>query len=53
MTARTQKRIAILGTLVAISLFVAANAHLVSVAFSSRPACAALEAGPAPARRVC
>lgn len=53
MAARTQKCITILGALVGIALFAAANAHLLTVAFQSQPACATIEAGPAPARRVC
>ncbi|MFV0491913.1 MAG: hypothetical protein ACK5M4_08850 [Pseudorhodobacter sp.] len=52
MTPARQKKLAITAALAAILVFLAANAHLLSVAFSSAPACTA-RADAAPARRAC
>lgn len=53
MTGLTQKRVAIAGALMALGLLIAANAHLVTLAFSSQPACAMTEDDPMPAKRAC
>lgn len=52
MTARMQKRLAILAALAGVVLVIAANAHLLAVAVGSQPACAAV-AGAAAARPAC
>lgn len=49
----SQKRRAILAALVLAALFVAANVHLVAVAFISQPACVAPAADRQPARPSC
>lgn len=53
VTARLQRRLAIVGALVFVGLFLAANVHLVSVAFTSQPDCVAPSPGKAPARLSC
>lgn len=35
----TQRRLAILGALIGLAVFVAANAHLITVAFRTHPDC--------------
>lgn len=52
MTVRMQKRLALAAAAAALGLLVAANAHLVAVAFSSHPGCVAVE-GTLPAKRAC
>ncbi len=52
MTPRVQKRLAIVGVIVATALFVAANAHLLTVALRSQPECMA-RAHAEPAKRAC
>ncbi len=47
------KRLAIMGAILAAALFVAANAHLVTVAFQSQPACVMPAEGHAPATQDC
>lgn len=39
MTRTTQRRLAVAGALVFVGVFVAANAHLITVAFASQPDC--------------
>jgi len=51
--ARVQKRFAILGAVIAAGLFVAANIHLVTVAFTSMPRCVQPAPGKTPARPAC
>lgn len=51
--ARLQRRLAIVGALVFAGLFLAANAHLVKVAFTSQPNCVTPSPGKLPARRSC
>jgi hypothetical protein len=53
MTAGRQQTLAIAGAILVAAVFVAANVHLVAVAFRSQPACALVEAGDPPAQRVC
>jgi hypothetical protein len=53
MSAVAQKRLAIAGALAALAVFVVANAHLVSVAFQSQPACVAADGAALPAQRAC
>lgn len=50
---RAQKRLAILTAAIVIGLFLAANAHLFAVAFTSMPDCVQPSPGRAPARSVC
>lgn len=52
MNAIAQKRLAIAAALAAIGLFLAANAHLVTVAVRSQPDCK-LAHGTMPAKRAC
>ncbi|MCB1494316.1 MAG: hypothetical protein KDJ86_00900 [Bauldia sp.] len=51
--ARLQRRLAIAGAVVFAGLFLAANAHLVKVAFMSQPDCVTPPPGKAPARLSC
>lgn len=51
--ARAQKRLAILAAAIAAGLFLAANAHLATVAFTSMPDCVQPAPGKPPARSVC
>lgn len=53
MSAALQKRLALVAALAAMALVLAANAHLVVVAFGSQPACVATHDAAAPARRAC
>ncbi len=53
MTPSRQRALAVAAAVALVAAFVAANAHLVTVAFRSQPACTAVAAGPAPARHVC
>ena len=48
-----QKRVAILGAALLAALFIAANAHLVTVAIRSQPACVAADPDEAPGRTAC
>jgi hypothetical protein len=50
---RAQKHLAILTAAIVIGLILAANAHLVTVAFTSMPDCVQPSPGKAPARSVC
>lgn len=50
---RAQKRLAILAAVVAAGLFIAANVHLVAVAFTSMPDCVQPMPGKPPARPAC
>lgn len=52
MTGRSQKRLAVSAVLAVATVFVAANAHLLSVALDSQPACTAVTTA-APAKRAC
>lgn len=52
MTDRSQKWLAIATAAAVAAGFVAANAHLLAVAFGSQPACS-VAAGAEPARRAC
>ena len=51
--ARAQKRVVILAAMIAAALFVAANVHLVTVAYTSMPDCVQPAPGRAPARPAC
>ncbi|SEP23343.1 hypothetical protein SAMN04490248_14612 [Salinihabitans flavidus] len=55
MTARTQKRLAIVGVLALVALLFAYKAAMVSAAFTSQTACVAVDdsAAATPARRAC
>lgn len=53
MTRESQKRLAILGAVVLAGLFLAANAHLLTVAVRSQPDCVAPAPDKPPARRAC
>jgi hypothetical protein len=53
MTPARQRNLAIAAAVAVAAAFLAANAHLVTVAVRSQPACVATDAGPAPARRAC
>lgn len=53
MTLRRQKYLAAFGALVAVGIVLAANAHLVVVAFESQPACVAVADAAQPAKRAC
>lgn len=53
MTAATQKRLAILGAIALVAVFLGANAHLITVAFRSQPGCVAVSPDRAPARHAC
>lgn len=53
MTSRNQKHLALLGAFVVLGLILAANAHLLTRALSSQPACVAVDSASAPAKRVC
>lgn len=53
MSTGLQKRLALIAALAALGLVLAANAHLVVVAFGSQPACVATDDAAAPARRAC
>jgi len=48
-----QKRLAILAAVIGAGLFVAANIHLLAVAFTSMPGCVQPAPGKAPARPAC
>ena len=50
---RLQRRLAITGAILLAGLFVAANAHLVAVAYKSQPACVPLATGHSPAATGC
>ena len=52
MNANAQKRLAILAALVMVGFVLAANAHLVTVAVQSQPACVAVD-GAEPSKRAC
>lgn len=53
MTATAQRRLAILGAVLLAGLFVAANAHLMTVALRSQSDCIDPAPDKAPAKRVC
>jgi len=53
MTPARQRTLAVAAAVAVVAGFLAANAHLVTVAFRSQPACTVAEAGPAPAQHVC
>lgn len=53
MTSRSQKRLALLGAVVVIGVILAANAHLLTRALSSQPACVTVDGASAPAKRAC
>lgn len=53
MAPRMQRRLAILAALVGVGVFLAANAHLVTVAVTSMPECVQPAPGKAPARPGC
>lgn len=52
MTARNQKRLAIVAALGGVAIFLAANVQLLTLAVQSHPECTAV-ATAAPARRAC
>ncbi len=49
----TQKRLAIMGALAALGIFIVANAQLITVAFRTQPACVAVTDAALPARHAC
>lgn len=49
----TQKRLATVGALALVGLFIAANAQFIAAAFRSQPACVATADAAMPAKRVC
>lgn len=53
MTLISQRRLAILGAVVLAGVFLAANAHLLTVALRSQPDCIAPAPDKPPARRAC
>ena len=53
MTAAAQRRLALLAALTATAIVIAANTHLLAVAFRSQPACVSDERAAMPAKRVC
>lgn len=53
MTAAAQKRLAVLAALLAVTVVLGANAHLLAVAFGSQPPCVAEDGAAAPAKRAC
>jgi hypothetical protein len=53
MTPIRQRALAVAAAIALAAAFLAANAHLVTVAVRSQPACVATDAGPAPAQRIC
>ncbi|MBC7285400.1 hypothetical protein [Hoeflea sp.] len=53
MSVALQKRLAILGAVLFTGLFVAANAHLIAVAFRSQTGCVAPAPDRMPAKRAC
>lgn len=53
MTRARQRSLAIAAAAAVAAAFLAANAHLVTVASRSQPACVATDAGPLPAKRDC
>lgn len=53
MAMTRQRRLAIAGAALVAALFVAANAHLVTVAFHSQPACVAADPASPPAKTAC
>lgn len=53
MSVTLQKRLAILGAVLLTGLFVAANAHLIAVAFQSQSGCVAPTPDRMPAKRAC
>lgn len=52
MTARAQKRLAITAAMAVAIVFIGANAHLLTVALTSQPACTAADHA-VPAKRAC
>ncbi len=50
---RAQKRFAILAAVIVAGLFLAANVHLLTVAFTSMPDCVQPSPGKPPARPAC
>lgn len=53
MTPLSQKRLAIAGAIAVLVAFLGANAHLLHVAFTSQPACTAVEGSAMAAKRAC
>jgi len=53
MNAAAQKRLAVLAALLAVTVVVCANAHLLAVAFGSQPPCVAEDDAAVPAKRAC
>ena len=53
MTATAQKRLAVLAALLAVTVVVGANAHLLAAAFGSQPRCVAADGAAAPTKRAC
>lgn len=53
MSGAAQRRLAILGTILAVGLFVAANAHLIIFAFQSQNGCVTPAPDRMPAKRAC
>lgn len=53
MTAAAQKRLAIAGAVVALAVFIAANAQFIAAAFRAQPACVVVPGAPMPAKHAC
>lgn len=53
MTLTSQKRLAALAALTVLTVFIAANAHLVTVAFRAQPPCVVDNSAATPAKRAC
>lgn len=53
ISARAQRRLALVAAGAGLALFLGANAHLIAVAFRSQPGCAAILPDRAPARHAC
>lgn len=46
-------QLGVIGAIVLVVIFIAANAHLVTVSILSQPGCAPIVEGQSPAKRIC
>ncbi|MFV0296999.1 MAG: hypothetical protein ACK5JT_12870 [Hyphomicrobiaceae bacterium] len=53
MSPTTQKYLAIIGAIIGVAVFIAANTHLLIVAINSQPACSLADTPHLPAKRAC